>query len=180
MLFSFAGFAGAVAGNSKRQGHPDRRSFTGLRFNLELAVNEADPLLHPEEPQPLFGLGGMEVVLVEGFSVIGNLHADGVFQLPEGDIDAAGAGVLGNVREALLGDTEEDDFLFITQAFGQGTALETNAETRAAGEAGEKRVESGHQAEFIEHGGPQFAREAMYCFHGGGQEALGVLESAFG
>jgi len=124
-----------------------------------MSSGEQRPLAHALEPEPV-----LAPLAVEPAPVVGDAQqrAPDERQL---DVRRARAGVLGDVREALLRDAVDRQLLLGAQAPGRAAVAKRRADARLLGEVAHLRVERGDQPVVVEHRRAQPARESQELLH---------------
>ena len=86
----------------------DGGALAGGGLDAEGAAEHFDALAHAEEAESIVGGGGGDDIDIEAVAVIGYLQGDSFFDDLDGDGDAVGIGMAGDVDEGFLDDAEEN------------------------------------------------------------------------
>lgn len=183
---------GLVVAEFDGEGGAHRGADAGLRYAVELALGESDPLVHGHETKVSLLVVSRGCRGMEALPIVADLEGDLSGAPGERHFDMLRLGVSDDVEERFLRDPVEDGFCLLWES-------EVVVDARDDGEAGalphglEVVTQRGAEAAFIEDGGAQLGHEQAELFdgaaepflHGGelfvaGQAGRGHVESQHG
>ena len=137
---------------------PRAWSRAGARLDLHPAVEECEPLAHPEESDAALANDAW----IESVAVVLDHRRHGGVSARDGDADPAGARVLDDVRQRLLHNAVESGLDLARQPLLTERGVEVDADARLLGERLRQPLECGDEAEVVEHGRPKLDCKAAH------------------
>src|ERR1041384_4619638 len=145
--------------------HAHARALAGRGRDGETAIDQPHALLHPHQPEAFFTVHPKLLIHWKRFAVVLDLHLERTVVRAEEDLDAAGLRMAGHVGQAFLRDAEHHGLLLAVQILGAGGGVEAHSHAVALGKLLHAGTQRGQEAEVVQNGRAQFAREVVHDVH---------------